>query len=63
MTERKIESSFRSRRLTSEEDARDNEVRRKVEQEFPQGALPRSTNDFWTDAGEDINSGDDGEAV
>ena len=39
MAERKIERAFRSRRLTPEEIACDNEVRRKVGQEFPPAVL------------------------
>ncbi len=35
MNERRIERSFRARRLTPEEAARDNEIRQKVQQEFP----------------------------
>ena len=35
--ERKIERVMRSRRLTAEEAARDDEIRRKVEAEFPPG--------------------------
>ena len=37
MAKRKIERVMRTRRLTPEEIARDNEVRRKVEEEFPPG--------------------------
>jgi transcriptional regulator with XRE-family HTH domain len=40
MSDKKIERVFRSNKLTAEEIARDNEVRRLVEQEFPPAATP-----------------------